>query len=104
MEAQPYAPPYKPSSCTAKEVAQVQAYGPAFMAQFEPLMTPDSPNGAFLDACIIHGSTNSTIDGVNNAAAFQAWLGGGAQHWYVAKCGGSTSAGPCDPSAVCAPL
>jgi hypothetical protein len=39
--------------------------------------TPGTKNGAFLDACIIHGSTNSKIDGVTNSEAFQQWLAGG---------------------------
>jgi len=73
------------------------------MSQFSPLITAESKNGAFLDSCIIHGSTNSSIDGKNNEAAFQSWLSGG-QHWYVALCNGSSTAGPCDPSAICAPL
>ena len=80
-------------------------YGPEFMEQFQPLIyVPGTQNGAFLDACIIHGSTNSTIDGKNNAAAFDAWLAGGSQQWWLMKCGDSTSAGPCDPSAICAPF
>ncbi len=73
------------------------------MGQFQPLIdTPGTKNGAFIDACIIHGSTNSTIDGYTNTEAFNAWLAGG-QQWYVAKCDNSTSAGPCDPSPICAP-
>jgi hypothetical protein len=43
--------------------APLRESGPAFMQQFSPLITPGSKNGAFLDACIIHGSTNSSIDG-----------------------------------------
>jgi hypothetical protein len=104
MQAQPYSPPYKPNSCSAADVANIRAYGPRFMAQFRPLIdAPGSKNGAFLDACIIHGSTNSSIDGLSNGEAFQRWLAGG-QAWYVMKCGGSDEAGPCDPSPVCAPF
>lgn len=104
MEAQPYAPPFKPSSCSAKDVANVKAYGPDFMSQFRPLInTPGTKNGAFLDACIIHGSSNSSIDGLNNMAAFTEWYAGG-KAWYVMMCDGSDSAGPCDTSPICAPL
>ena len=103
MQAQSYSPPWKPNTCTAKDVANIQNYGPTFMAQFRPLInSPASKNGAFLDACIVHGSTSSAIDGVTNGAAFQQWLAGG-QAWYVMKCAGSDEAGPCDPSPVCAP-
>lgn len=102
MEAQPYAPPYHPSTCDKAQVTALQQYGPDFMAQFRPLMT-GSKNGAFLDACVLHGSTNSSIDGRTNVQAFEAWLAGG-QQWYTEKCGGSDEAGPCDPSPICAPF
>lgn len=107
IQAQPYAPPYKPSSCTGVEDAAIQQYGFDFMDQFAPLMTPGSKNGAFVDACIIHGSTNSSIDGLNNYAAFDAWYAGNSQQWWIMKCGNgpnATSAGPCDPSPICAPF
>ena len=55
MHAQPYSPPYKPSSCTDRERSAIRDYGPEFMAQFRPLMSPASHNGGFVDACIIHG-------------------------------------------------
>ncbi len=104
QQAQPYSPPYKPSTCNATDVANIQAYGPRFMGQFRPLIdAPGSKNGAFLDACIIHGSTNSTIDGVSNSQAFDQWLSGG-RAWWVYKCNGSDEQGPCDPSPVCAPV
>ncbi len=103
LQAQPYSPPYHPSTCKPADVANIEAYGPDFMEQFRPLIdTPGTPNGAFLDACIIHGSTNSSIDGVNNSGAFNQWLSGG-KAWYVMLCNGSDSAGPCDPSPICAP-
>jgi len=104
MQRQAYSPPFSPNTCNATDVANIQAYGPRFMDQFRPLInSPGSKNGAFLDACIIHGSTNSSIDGVTGYAAFEQWLAGG-QAWYVMKCGGSDSAGPCDPSTICAPF
>lgn len=104
MQAQPYAPPFKPSSCTPAEDAAIQAYGPDFMEQFTPLInTPGTRNGAFIDACIIHGSTNSSIDGKTNSEAFWSWLNGG-QQWYIMQCNGSNSTGPCDPSKICAPF
>ena len=56
-----------------------------------------------VDACIIHGSSNSTIDGRSNEAAFLEWAAGGRQ-WWLAMCGNSTSAGPCDKSPVCVPF
>ena len=57
MQAQPYSPPFKPNTCSAKDIANVQAYGPRFMQQFRPLMmAPGTKNGAFLDACVIHGA------------------------------------------------
>ncbi len=99
---QPYTPPYKPSSCNATEVAQIQAYGPAFMEQFTPAFNP-AQNGVFLDACIIHGSTNSSINGKTNSEAFSAWLGGGPST-YIMLCDGSNSTGPCDTSPICAPF
>ena len=61
-------------------------------------------DGGFIDACIIHGSTNSSIDGVTNLEAFQAWMEGtNTQQWYIMKCGGSETDGPCDTSPICAP-
>ena len=66
-------------------MAQIQSYGPDFMAQFTPVMNqPGNKNGAFLDACIIHGSTNSSIDGKNNWEAFDAWMTGGQQYYLMA--------------------
>ncbi len=103
MQAQAYAPPFKPSTCTPAEVAQIQGYGPDFMAQFLPVFDQTKGNGAFLDACIIHGSTTSKIDGVTNGAAFQQWLAGG-QALYIMQCDGSNSTGPCDTAPVCAPF
>ena len=103
MQAQSYSPPWKPNTCNAVDVANIEAYGPRFMSQFRPLIdAPNSKNGAFLDACIIHGSTSSKIDGVQNSQAFQQWLGGG-EAWYIMKCGGSDEAAPCDPGPLCAP-
>ena len=66
-------------------------------------LTPHTAHPYPSDACIIHGSTNSAIDGVTNGVAFQQWLAGGKQ-WWVQQCGGSDSAGPCDPSPVCCPV
>lgn len=103
MQNQPYTPPYNKSTCTPQEDAAIQSYGPDFWAQFSPLITPGSKNGVFLDACIIHGSTNSTIDGKTNSQAFWEWVNGG-QQWYIMQCNGSNSTGPCDPSPICAPF
>ncbi len=65
----------KPLTCTPTEWAQMQAYGPSFMTQFAPYeQVSGSPNGAFLDACLIHGSTSSTIDGLTNYQASQVVL------------------------------
>ena len=106
---QPYAPPFQPSTCTPAEDAAIERYGPAFMAQFSPLMAvPGTRNGAFIDACIIHGSTTSAIDGLTNHAAFEAWYAGStAQQWWLMRCGdgaNATAVGPCDTAAVCAPF
>jgi len=92
-----------PLNCNSTEWAQMQAYGPEFMEQFTPYMTSTSPNGAFLDACLIHGSTNSTIDGLHNYEALNSWLSGNVTYgnWWVMKCDGSETAGPCDRSPVC---
>ena len=96
-----------PLACNSTMWAQMQAYGPAFMAQFAPFQTPESHNGAFLDACLVHGSTNGLIDGMTNFQAFQAWLSGSV-NWVTQKCTGSTPStdgspfdGPCDRSAAC---
>lgn len=57
-----------------------------------------------LPCCILPaGSTNSSIDGANNAQAFEQWLQGGRQ-WWIMQCNGSNSTGPCDPSPICAPF
>lgn len=91
-------------------LAPSQAYSPAFMDEFLSNMNPDSHNGAFLDACLIHGSTSSSIDGLNNAQAFQSWLAGNATHgnWWTMKCddgmGGKANSiftGPCDRGPAC---
>jgi hypothetical protein len=104
MLGQPLAPPYRPGSCTPAEQTGIRNYGYAFMGQFQPLIdVPGTKNGAFVDACIIHGSTNSSINGLNNTAAFDQWIKGG-QQWYIARCNNSTSEGPCDPSPICAPF
>ena len=74
MQSQAWSPPYKPSTCKPNDDADIAAYGFDFMAQFGPLMAaPGSRNGAFVDACIIHGSTTSAIDGRTNGQAFEAW-------------------------------
>jgi hypothetical protein len=106
MIQQPNLPPFKASTCQQEgQDAMIQGYGPAFMEQFRPLMkTAGTKNGAFLDACIIHGSTNSSIDGHTNSEAFEAWMDGGEQQWFVMECDGSDSAGPCDTSKMCAPF
>lgn len=102
-----------PLNCSAAEWAQIQAYAPAFMDEFLANINPDSHNGAFLDACLVHGSTNSPIDGLTNSMAFQSWLSGNKTHgnWWVEKCdGGSVSdsgsilTGPCDRGSACKPF
>ena len=37
MLAQPYAPPFKPSSCNAKDDGNIKQYGADWMAAFAPL-------------------------------------------------------------------
>jgi hypothetical protein len=73
------------------------------MAQFSPYMTPDSKNGAFLDACLVHGSTSGQINGLTNSQAFQSWLVGNKTNgnFWTAMCDGSSTAGPCDRSSNC---
>lgn len=66
------------ASCPPKQWAQIQAYSPTFMDQFIANIEPTSKNGAFLDACLIHGSTAAPIDGLRNFEAFQSWLAGNA--------------------------
>ncbi len=89
------------SKCNATQWADVKAYGPEFMAQLQPYINaPGSKNGGFLDACLIHGSTTSSIDNKTNVEAFEAWLQGG-QQWYIMLCDGSETAGPCDTAPVC---
>lgn len=120
MQAQSYAPPFHPTTCSAKDVANIQAYGPQFMEQFRPLInTPGSKNGAFLDACIIHGSTNSSIDGLTNMEAFNTWWvdemvcragkpGGGRRRSAIAaqirSCGTSPPTHPNPPGSPAARL
>jgi hypothetical protein len=53
------------------------------------------------DACLIHGSTSTPIDGLTNSMAFQSWLGGSSKHWWTMLCGGSDTAGPCDTGPSC---
>jgi hypothetical protein len=107
IQSQPFAPPYHPSTCTPAEDAAITAYGFTFMSFFSQVMAaPGSRNGAFLDACIFHGSTNSSIDGQTGEAAFEGWVAGG-RAWFVMRCGSgpnATSTGPCDPSPICAPF
>lgn len=107
IRSQPFAPPYHPSTCTPQEDSEISGYGFTFMSYFSQVMaTPGSKNGAFLDACIYHGSTNSSIDGVYGQEAFEGWVEGKRQ-WYVMPCGtgpNATSAGPCDTSPICAPF
>jgi len=96
--------------CDATSWGYVQAYAPQFMDEFQQYIdAPGSQNGAFLDACLIHGSTNGPIDGLTNSQAFQAWLAG-SKNWWVAECAngkvvpkgtGSTLTGPCDTSSAC---
>ena len=92
-----------PLNCTPTEWAQIQAYSPQFMDEFLANMMPDSPNGAFLDACLIHGSTSSSIDGLTNSEAFQSWLVGNKTYgnWWTMKCDGSILTGPCDRGPSC---
>ena len=93
-----------PLACPAEEWAQIQAYSPQFMDEWLAIAeVPNSPNGAFLDACLIHGSTSSTIDGLTNSQAFEAWLNGNKTHsnWYTMLCDGSPLTGPCDRGPTC---
>jgi hypothetical protein len=91
-------------NCSAHDFELVQAYSPQFMDQFLALMNaPDSKNGAFLDACLIHGSTSTPIDGLTNSQAFQSWLQGNSTYgnWWTMKCDGSELTGPCDTGKSC---
>ncbi len=67
-----------------------------------------------------------SIDGSTNYQAFETWLAGqafspcifnattlasslnlplsGGRKWWLMPCSGSTDAGPCDPSPICAPF
>jgi len=91
------------ASCPPKQWAQIQAYSPMFMDQFIANIEPTSKNGAFLDACLIHGSTAAPIDGLRNFEAFQSWLAGNATYgnWWVQKCAESVFTGPCDRTPGC---
>ena len=115
IQSQSWGPPYAPSTCSPAEDAAIAAYGFDFMAQLQPVIAaPGSLNGGFVDACIIHGSTSSMIDGRTNSEAFEAWLAWldgdrapGAQRWWAMACGvgpNATSAGPCDAGPTCAPF
>lgn len=94
-----------PLTCPAQQWAQIQAYSPQFMDQWLAIAeVPNSPNGAFLDACLVHGSTSSTIDGLTNNEAFESWLNGGNKthgNWWTMKCDGSILTGPCDRGPSC---
>ncbi len=105
--SQPFSPPYNKSTCNDTDVANIQSYGVDFLAQFGKVMNMQgTKNGAFLDACIIHGTTDSQIDGMINQDAFDYWLKtqGGDKRIWVMKCNGSETEGPCDPSSICAPF
>ena len=122
VASQPYSPPYPPApkdlaqTCTPPQKAAIEQYGPDFMAEFSKVMASSDRNGAFVDACIIHGSTNSSIDGLNNNAAFEQWraateqkVGSAKKSWWLMGCPDgtgkmSTSAGPCDTSSICLPF
>lgn len=104
MRTQPFTPPYKPSSCTSEEDAEISSYGPTFMSYMSALVNAsDSPHGGFINACIVHGSTTTPIDGAVDETAFLEWAAGGRK-WWLASCNGSTTAGPCDDAAVCVPF
>ena len=99
-----------PLKCNETMWRDMQAYGQSFMMQFAPFQTPSSKNGAFLDACLVHGSTSSEIDGLRNGEAFESWLTGNETHgnWWTQKCSGLAPAadgdpfsGPCDRAATC---
>lgn len=118
IDDEPYHPPYpklQNAGCSKAEQVVVQNYGPQFLEQFEPVVRSSNRNGAFLDACIIHGSTTSSIGGMNNEQAFQQWWkatkeqpGSAARSWFIMQCpdgkgGFSNSTGPCDTANVCVP-
>jgi hypothetical protein len=94
-----------PLKCPPDQWAQIQAYAPQFMDQWLAIAeVPGSPNGAFLDACLIHGSTTSTIDGLTNNQAFESWLNQANStrgYWWTMKCNGSELTGPCDRGPSC---
>ena len=92
-----------PLKCTPTQWAQIQAYAPQFMDQWLGVMQPGTKNGAFLDACLIHGSTSTPIDGLTNAQAFQSWLRGNTTYgnFWIMKCDGSILTGPCDRGPSC---
>lgn len=90
--------------CNATEWGQIQAYAPQFMDQWLSVAgSPDSHNGGFLDACLIHGSTESTIEGYTSAQAFASWLEGNTTHsnWWTMQCNSSSLTGPCDHGPTC---
>lgn len=99
-----------PLKCPQDQWEQIKAYSPTFMDQWYPVMyAPNSKNGAFLDACLIHGSTSSTIDGLTNSQAFQQWLLGGNKSWWTMMCPGPDGqptdlTGPCDRGPTCLPF
>ena len=118
---QPYSPPYPAApkdlahTCTPAAKAAIEQYGVDFMSEFTKVMQSSNRNGGFVDACIIHGSTQSRIDGHKNGDAFYQWMeatekkvGSANQSWFLMECpdgrgGSSTSAGPCDTAPVCMP-
>ena len=105
-----YVPPYKPSTCTASEIAAIDAFGADLLSQAAPVVSSaNKRGGTWLVSCIQH-NVNALISNVTEEAAFADWMAGGplgraiGDKW-IDNCGpGRDGATPCNSGAYCAPV
>jgi hypothetical protein len=107
-KGQSFAPPYKPSNCTAAEHTAIDNFGAELLSQFAPVLS-SKRGGAYLVSCIQH-DVHTLIANVTEEDAFASWMHGGSLgkstgYKWVDHCGPDhDGATPCNTGAYCAPM
>jgi hypothetical protein len=111
MVKQPYTPPWKPSQCSAADVARISTYGADLNAELGRVIAAPSPHRAiFLSACVVHGQSSpaawsqTTIGNVTPEKAWEAWYNSGTDGVAINAKWIEGCALPCNNNTlVCAP-
>eukprot|EP00286_Rhodomonas_abbreviata_P025589 CAMPEP_0181304678 /NCGR_PEP_ID=MMETSP1101-20121128/9288_1 /TAXON_ID=46948 /ORGANISM="Rhodomonas abbreviata, Strain Caron Lab Isolate" /LENGTH=597 /DNA_ID=CAMNT_0023410471 /DNA_START=141 /DNA_END=1930 /DNA_ORIENTATION=+ len=90
-------------SCVSAEQNAIVEYGKDFLQVIQTVLSDDlTTNGAFISACINHGSFDTPIDGRDAYEAFDVWFKGGTRELWVDEC--NNADGPCDDATECVQL